>query len=262
MIAALKIEAFGANGLKITGIDPSRPIDDALALRLNALWHSHPVLYFPDVGSHPDAHLRPSAVFGELVPHAMPTIRHPEHEKLIRMSYTTRTEDEPGSVHGAMYSIDGQPAVSWLPWHKDGFLSQLPNHGSMLKPVRIAHEGGDIAFLDTTQVYDDLPADMRERIADLEIVFDPLTRDPLLPCGDIKVTGRIERGDGDILIKHSREKKQPPIAQKLVDAHPVTGAPIINLTAMFGPAILGLDRAESNALLSGLLTFAEQPRYV
>ncbi len=103
---------------------------------------------------------------------------------------------------------------------------------------------------------------MRERIADLEIVFDPLTRDPLLPCGDIKVTGRIERGDGDILIKHSREKKQAPIAQKLVDAHPVTGAPIINLTAMFGPAILGMDRAESNALLSGLLTFAEQPRYV
>ena len=36
----------------------------------------------------------------------------------------------------------------------------------------------------------------------------------------------------------------------------------MNLTSLFGPVILGMEREESDALLSDLLTFAEQPKYV
>lgn len=261
MIDALSIRPIGAGGLEISGFDASRPLDPALVKRLNALWLSHPLIYFPNAGSDMEAHLRLSAAFGELAPHAMAKIRHPEHDKLIRMSYNTRTEEEAGSVHGAMYTIDGQEAVGWLPWHKDGFFGQWPNHGSMLNPVRIAYAGGETSFLDTTQVYDDLPEAMRRRIAELEVVFDPLTTDPPLPYGSITRTGRANR-ENDVLEKHSRAKRQAPIAQKLVDTHPVTGMPIINLTSLFGPVILGMDRDESNALLSELLTFAERPEYV
>ena len=245
MIDALVVEPIGANGLQISGIDASRPIDPMLARRLNALWISHPVIYFTGIGGHPQAHLELSAVFGELAPHAMGKIRHPEHDKLIRMSYNTRTEEEAGSIHGAMYSIDGEPAVGWLPWHKDGFFGRWPNHGSMLNPVRIAYEGGNTSFLDTTQVYDDLSPAMRARIADLEIVFDPLSGDPPLRDGTIGWTGRVAREDAGVLVQHSRKHQQAPIAQKLVDAHPVTGAPIINLTSMFGPVILGMERKKA-----------------
>lgn len=262
MIESLTIKPIGANGIEISGIDGSQAFEPALTQRLNALWAVHPVIYFPKAGNHPEAHLRLSEVFGELAPHAMAKIRHPEHDKLIRMSYNTRSEDEPGSIHGAMYSIDGEPAIGWLPWHKDGFFGQWPNQGSMLNPVRIAYQGGQTSFLDTTQVYDELPASMRERLAELEIVFDPMTRDAPLQYGTLGRFGRQEQMDGGILQQHARENKQARIAQKLVDTHPVTGAPIINLTSMFGPVILGMDRAESDALLTALLTLAEQPRYV
>jgi taurine dioxygenase len=263
MIQGLSIRPIGANGLEIAGVDASRPLDPPLARRLNALWMSHPVIYFPGTGDHPDAHLRLSEVFGTLAQHSMPKIRHPSYDKLIRMSWNTRSDDEPGSIHGARFSMDGEPAFGWLPWHKDGFFSQLPNRGSMLNPVKIAYAGGDTSFIDTTQVYDDLPAAMKQRIADLEIVFDPLSTDPPVPYGALTSIGQIAQyGERDVLNKHSRATRQAPIAQKLVDTHPLTGAPILNLTSFYGPIILGMDRRESDALLSELLTIAEQRRYV
>lgn len=263
MIQGLSIKPLSANGLEIAGVDASRPLDPALVARLNALWLSHPVLYFPDTGDQPDAHLRLSEAFGALAPHAMPTIRHPDYDKLIRMSWNTRTDDEPGSIHGARFSMDGEPAFGWLPWHKDGFFSQWPNRGSMLNPVKIAYAGGDTSFIDTTLVYDDLPIAMKQRIADLEIVFDPLSTDQPVPYGALGSIGLIEQGEKrDVLKKHSTATRQAPIAQKLVDVHPLTGAPILNLTSFFGPIILGMERRDSNALLSELLSFADQPKYV
>lgn len=262
MIQGLSIKPLGANGLEICGIDASRPLDPDLAKRLNALWLSHPVIYFPETGNHPDAHLRLSELFGTLAPHAMPKIRHPDYDKLIRMSWNTRSEEEAGSIHGALFSMNGEPAIGWLPWHKDGFFGQWPNQGSMLNPVSIAYAGGDTSFIDTTQVYDDLPDAMKRRIADLEIVFDPLSKDPPVRYGALISTGHIDQGTTGVLNKHNQATRATSIAQKLVDTHPFSGAPIMNLASLFGPVILGMDRAESDALLSELLTIAEQRKYV
>ncbi len=262
MIPGLSITAMSANGLEIAGIDASRPLDPALITRLNTLWMSHPVIYFPDAGRDPDAHLRLSEAFGKLAPHAMARIRHPEHDKLIRMSWNTRTEEEPGSVHGALYAMNGEPAIGWLPWHKDGFFGQWPNQGSMLNPVRIAYAGGDTSFIDTTLVYDDLPPAMKQRIADLEIIFDPLSPEPPVRYGTLISTGKIEQDEDQVLNQHARATRQAPIAHRLVATHPLSGAPILNLTSFFGPVILGMEREASNDLLSELLTFADQPKYV
>jgi taurine dioxygenase len=74
--------------------------------------------------------------------------------------------------------IDGEPLISWQPWHFDHCYNDELNRAGVLRAAVIPPEGGRTLFADGIQIYEALSPDMRAKVEDLSIIY---TLDLLYP---------------------------------------------------------------------------------
>lgn len=131
-------------------------------------------------------------------------------------------------------------------FHADSSFNDLPSKWSMLRGVIVTPEGGETETIDMRAVYDALPQATRDRLEGLEAKHDYF---------------------------HSRRKagadldpEGHPLAPYMRAVHPVVRTSASGRKTLFVGAhtqrILGLDAAESAALIEELIAFATQPRFV
>ena len=134
-------------------------------------------------------------------------------------------------------------------WHMDRLDTALPPLGTLLAAVRLSPEGGETEFSNTYAAYDALSDDDKVLIEDLEVehttmgvfrkVEFPGGINPLAALGDRAVgAGRVH----PLVWRHMSGRKSL----------------VLGWTAT---NVVGMDKAEGDALIARLIAHAEQPQF-
>lgn len=164
------------------------------------------------------------------------TVR-PEHGNLA----TKITADKKESPIFAEY------ALGTYSYHIDGTYSDTPGFASVLRPRVLAPEGGQTQFCNTYALYDDLPDDEKGFFEGLKAVHSGET------------TMRIVYPDPTEEQLQAWRTYSPERIHPLVWEHQSGRRSLLLATTI--DRFVGMEEAESDALLKRLLTMAEEPQY-
>jgi taurine dioxygenase len=231
-------------GATVTGIDLAQPLSDVdFAAILRALG-THGVLCFPNQPIDATALRRFSARFGEL-----------------QVISSAKGRTEPGMPEVSILSnvVENGRAIG-IPdagqdWHTDmtynrvvGFLNVLV---AVKVPVRDGCVLGATEFANTQAAYEDLPEQMKSRLAHATATHDWNNFHELMRS----------KGSTRAALTEEQRRERPPVSHPLFLTHPITGRKVIYVNPGFTVRINELEPAESREMLDFLFSHVLQPRY-
>jgi taurine dioxygenase len=137
---------------------------------------------------------------------------------------------------------DGRRLTVGAAWHTDDSFMVQPCSLTMLYGIAVPSCGGDTQFINLYAAYDGLPDATKRRIADLRVVHK---------WDSTRKGNRVA----------TLPKKLPDAEHPLVRTHPETGRKGLYLNPNRMEEIVGMARAESDALLDEMIEHATQPQY-
>ena len=219
-------------GAEITGVRLSDPLDDATQAELHRGLLEWKVLFFRDQDLTQPQQRAFAERWGELE-------QHPFY-KLVQQEERQDAADVVRLAKGAK-----SPGFE-NEWHHDVTWRATPSFGAVLRAVEVPAVGGDTLWADCAAAYDGLPDDLKARIDGLEaehdwrqsfgLAMDDATRDALA-------------------------EQYPTVTHPVVRVHPETGRKTLFVNGIFTQRIVGLDDAESEALLDRLCRQFTRPEY-
>ncbi|QQS11961.1 MAG: TauD/TfdA family dioxygenase [Rhodospirillales bacterium] len=215
------------------GADLSRPLDPETAATLRGALLDNLVLCIRGRPLNPLPYRDAMRAFGTPMKQITPAGTHPECDEILILS----SEDK--DVLG-----DGKKLVVGAHWHTDDSYKAVPCSLTMLHGIVVPETGGDTQFTNMYAAYDDLPEATKRRIDGLRVEH---TYD-----SSRKGTRVAKRTDADM-------KAMPPVVHPLVRTHPETGRKALYLNPNRMERIVGMERAESDALLDELIAHATRP---
>ncbi len=211
-------------GAEISGIDLSKPVDEATRDTLSRALAEYLALVFHDQSFTPAQYLAASEVFG-------PPMRQHYSQHLM-----------PGFPDiGLVWHRNGQrPAERW---HTDHTNRERPPAATMLYGVEIPSAGGGTSVANMRAAYLALPAQERNRLATLRTV------------------NSLDDDHPDTL-PEDREKYGQPIVHPMVRTHPVHGSRAIYFHVTKAQCIEGMTPEASKEYMHDLLERIIQPGIV
>ncbi len=226
-------------GAEITGVDITRPLDEATRQAILDAQHTWGVTFWPDTGLDDASHVAFSRNFGylERVPRGNRKMRW-DFEELFDAS---NLDQEGNIVDNEMVRLHKRGDRLW---HTDSSFMPMRSAYSLLLCHETPPEGGQTWFADTRSAYDDLPQSMKDRIEHLEANHS---------------------------IWWSRKMAGYPFTEEEIYERPMARHPLVHVhqgsgrKALYVAAhaldIVGMPREEGRALLKELIAFATQPQY-
>jgi taurine dioxygenase len=234
----------GALGARIEGIDLGQPVSDLDFKRLLRALGAYGVLCFPCQRLTADALARFGRMFGDLEINVANQFHEPEFPEVMVLSNMTQ-DGEPVGLGDA-----GQG------WHTDMSYSRdiaLANVLYALRvPVRDGRPLGDTQFRNMHRAYEDLPADIKRRLAGRTATHD------FAKFWDMM---RSRPGSLRAPLTPQQRAQKPPVSQPIFRTHPITGRTILYCNPGYAIRIDGMDEAESADLLAFLFAHQEQKKY-
>ncbi|MEX2248507.1 MAG: TauD/TfdA family dioxygenase, partial [Parvibaculum sp.] len=135
-------------------------------------------------------------------------------------------------------------------WHSDVTWRECPSLGSVLRALEVPAVGGDTLFADMYAAYENLPDWVKEKIDGAVAVHDFAHFRNMM-----RTRGRSEAEIEEM------NRKYPMVEHPVVRTHPETGRKGIYVNAAFAQHIVGMDKAESDAMLAYLYAQAAIPEY-
>ena len=216
----------------LQGVDLGDLDDDGLD-RIRAALGEHLVLRFRGTGLADAGYMAFGRRLGEIVPPEAHTrtaeMTAPEFPEMSVISNIV----ENGIARGE--AGDGE-----LRWHTDHGFMERPAAYTMLLAREVPAEGGDTSFVSMCRAWDELPDDLRERVAGLSVKHQ----------GSHGSTGKPRPGYADIATTDPREL--PGAVHPIVRTHPESGRKALFLGRRYGSYIPPLPLEESEALLDAL----------
>ncbi|MDQ8730228.1 TauD/TfdA family dioxygenase [Bradyrhizobium sp. LHD-71] len=221
----------------------SRLLDDSDILSsIHAAYLSHKVIVIRDFPIAADPLVRISELFGPADPHHVAAVRHPDQPKITILS----NQDEPGRKPEMKKFGAG--------WHSDYSYMRRPSNATLLLGAEVPGEGGDTLFADTARAFDTLSDEMKRKIIGLKVRHEyRFTKD------------RTHPGARWNFLSEAEQAATPEVVHPLVIRHPETGAHCLFIapSSVSGvKGIVGMDDAESDALLAGLFAHMTSERLV
>jgi taurine dioxygenase len=247
-------------GAEVIGFEAGREQDPRVRAALYRAWLEHGILLFRNVNSI-ERHLELSRCFGDLEIHPFPAVRSELHPLLIEIG---------GRKRARACVFDGdQIRINRIGWHRDTAYTPDICKGAMLRMVEVPQHEGETMFADTAKAYDDLPADVKARLEDLEYK-GTLRLDPVAQTrpGAFWTTARpasdLEDPDGPPADAFSSEGQAnyPSVVHPVVLAHPESGRKCLFISPTYVDHFLGMEPAESEELHRYLVAHLVNPRYV
>jgi taurine dioxygenase len=247
-------------GAEVTGLSEGMEGDPVIAATLRRAWLDHGVLVFRGIDSI-EWHLALSRVFGELEIHPYAPLRSALHPLLIELGAEKQTP--------AYVFDETELRVNRIAWHRDTAYTPDICKGAMLRMVQVPQDDGETMFADMAMAYDDLPAEMKERLKGLEFKAS-LRRTPVeqsrpgafwktvRPATAEEAPGRTE----DPGMTADVSALYPSVVHPAMLAHPESGRACIFLSPTYVDFFLGMSQAESDELLRQLVEHMLQPRYI
>ncbi|MGF7150230.1 taurine dioxygenase [Sphingomonas zeicaulis] len=242
-------------GCEIVGADLTRPIDDRTRQAIREAWIDAGILLFRGLENDDQAQMRLSSIFGEMEPAATADLNDPTNQFMMTLAYDP---ENPTARANPFYTVDGIDRAGWLGWHWDQAFMPTIVRGAVLRMTHPARTMGETGFIDAIQAYDRLSDAMKARIEKLEVVY---AFNPDFCSGqfgfptDIQ---RIEMGSGS---KGGMGYDFPPVVHPMVITQMETGRKVLKLSPMHARYVLGMDKAESDALLTALAAHLTDPTH-
>ena len=139
-------------------------------------------------------------------------------------------------------------------WHTDMVHNETPGFANVLYclmvPRRDGRRLGGTLFINLKNAYEDLPAEVKERLKDAHGVY----------TGESYLT--LERKPaGNYGVNTHKEKAKPPVEHPLILNHPITGKKILYCDAGHIDRIDNVPGDKDGAMLKYLLDHIMQPKY-
>lgn len=220
-----------ALGAEISGVDLSQPLSDAAFNAIHDVWLKHQVILFRGQSLEEDRQIAFAERFGELQP-VRTTPGLYKRNPYVLMVTNVVIDGQKGALP------DGE-----MQFHSDQCYYENPAMATMLFGIEVPPSGGDTLFSSATAVYESLPPATRSRIDGLQAlnVYD--------------------YGNG-ATIKGQVDENAPKFVHPVVRTHPETGRKGVYVNRLMTDHILGMDRAESDALLEELFLQIEKPEFI
>jgi len=214
-------------GAEIDGVDLAE-VDDTVFTAIREALGEYQVVFFRDQDISVEAQKAFGARFGELDVHPNdPGLEgHPE-VMIIHADETSKR------VAGEM-------------WHSDVSCSENPPMGSILRMFVVPPHGGDTLFASMYAAYEALSDRMRTYLDGMTAIHDgaPYYREVN------RIVGRDDGGRG-----------YPRAEHPVVRTHPDTGRRCLFVNSMFTTRLVGVPKAESDAVLAHLFDHVKNPLF-
>lgn len=231
----LRIEPLdGAIGAVVLGANTDRPLDDAAFAAIEQAMFDHVAIVLPDLDEDVPWLRDLGRRFGPLVPHALDQYHHPATREVSIIARNDGT---------AQSRTTAKPAGAF--WHSDLSYDRAPSDAIFLYAQQVPSTGGDTMVCNMAAAYAALPRRMKDRIAGLEAVH----------------RWGWNTGGGTPVMTPEQKAKHPDVVHPVVRPHPRTGRPVLYVSPAYTVQILGLRRADSDALLAELFEHALQPEF-
>ena len=238
-LGSIEVIATGATlGAEVRGVD-LRTLDDAAFVGLMQAWHDHSVLLVRGQSLSDQDLTAFSRRLGDLdwAPVQENGRRFVEGlPEIYIVSNVKVNGEEIGSLG------DGEAV-----WHTDMSYLDMPPKASMLYALEVPPAGGNTSFCTMYGIYEALPTRLKERIADLKIKHD----------GTYNSGGYVRQG----VTPTDDPLASPGAVHPLVCTHPVTGRRMLYLGRRRNAYLVGLELAESEALLNELWRVVDRPEF-
>jgi len=249
-----KIKPSGkALGAEIVGVDLAAPLTGDIVEFLKSAWRDHLVLLFRNQVLADEDLLAVAAALGG----AQAT---GSRQYFIDGGYktgTARVNRLPGISYISNLGEDGKPRENIregsgskkLFWHTDNSYVENPPKGSLLYSIQVpVNGGGETVFANQYDAYDNLPRDLKDRVAGLHIRHDSSRN----TSGGVRPTQTLPASRDDIT---------GPV-HPLVRVHPETGRKALYLGRRYASPssyVVELDDVQSEELLDTLWALATAP---
>jgi alpha-ketoglutarate-dependent taurine dioxygenase len=212
-------------GAEISGVDLREPLPASVRDSIRTAVLKHKVVFFRDQHLTQAQHDAFARQFGPLYTH--PSSKSVEQRPVIHQILPH--EVKPQIADPALPFRDG--------YHTDTSWRLVPAWGAVLRAVNLPPVGGDTIWVDAGLAYRELPDDLKQRLDGLHVTHD--YRSSLRKAGH----------------------DYPIVAHPVVRTHRETGEKILWVNFSQSPFLVGLDRAESHALLTRVLDQYRRPEY-
>ena len=232
------IPTGAALGAEVSGVD-LKNLDELQFAALERAWHEHQVVLVRGQ-TLADADLVAfSRRFGnlDLAPVQETGRRFVEGIPEIYIVSNVLVNGEPIGSLGAGEAV----------WHTDMSYLDVPPMASMLHALEVPASGGNTSFCSMYAIYQALPAELKRRIEHLKIKHD----------GTYNSGGYLRQG----VAATDDPRTSPGAVHPLVCTHPDTGRRMLYLGRRRNAYLMGLELAESEALLDHLWGFVENPAF-
>ena len=228
----------GSLGAEVRNIDLKR-LDDATFATILRAFHDHSVLLVRGQTLSDQDLIAFSRRFGELdwAPVQETGRRFVEGLPEIYIVSNVKQNGEPIGSLGAGEAV----------WHTDMSYLEAPPIASALYALEIPPIGGNTSFCSMYAVYEALPSELKRRIADLKIKHD----------GTYNSGGFLRQG----VTPTDDPRASPGAVHPLVCTHPDTGRQMLYLGRRRNAYLVGLELAESEALLDELWAYVARPEF-
>ena len=230
-----------ALGAEIDEIDLSSPITPSDAETIEDVWSERLVVVFHDQNLSDSQLIAFSKNFGELDPpgpnpYGQPFLK--DHPELNVISNVVESGKPIGNLG------DGEAV-----WHADMTYVEIPPKAAMLHSLEVPppEAGGNTYFANMFAAYEALPADLKKAAAGKIAVHDASTNS----------AGMLRKGYREVTDVRQTVGAHHP----LIRSEPGTGRKALFLGRRPNAYVIGLEIAESEALLNALWAHATQPRF-
>ena len=237
---AISIKSLDAAlGAEISGVDLSEPVAQADIDAIEDAWRKRLVVVFHGQSLSDPQLLAFSRRFGDLDPPGPNPYGEPfnkQHPEINVISNVVEAGKPIGNLG------DGEAV-----WHADMTYVDVPPKAAMLYSLEVPPGGGNTYFADMFAAYDTLPADLEKAVEGKVAVHDASRNS----------AGMLRKGYKEVTdVRETVGARHP-----LVRTDRQTGRRALFLGRRPNSYVLGLDVAESEALLDAVWAHATQPRF-
>jgi taurine dioxygenase len=233
-------------GAEISEIDLRKPLDDSIFYAISAAFDRYSVVVFRNQDLTPAQRIVFSRCFGPLQINVRSEFNKPGYPAIYAISNILVNGKPIGSQDAGRY------------WHSDLCYLPQPARASLMYALEVPQRDGvslgDTMFASTWAAYDDLPADIKERLAGLRAVnsYNAMFNRKAAEFGV-----RPSLSDEEQKSKYPKDAVHP-----VIRTHPITGRKCIYVCEGYTTRILDIPEPESRKLLDLLFAQVTKPEYI
>lgn len=241
-------------GAEISGVDLAQPMDDDTFSKVAAAFYDNEVVFFRNQKLTPEQHIAFSRRFGTLEHHVR---REHRLEGFPEILIVSNVRDRKGKAIGA------EDAGRF--WHSDLSYKEVPSLLSALYAIEVPVKDGKVlgntSFASTTAAYEALPEDLKQRLQGLRNVHSYRSYREKNARAQREEQARGARVVQEHVPTEEQLKSVPDSEAPVVRTHPVTGRKGLFVNEAHTSHIVGLPKAESDALLAQICAHIVKPEF-